>query len=146
MRVWAGVGALIISVQLCLAADARHEAADAWWSGFGEKAKAELKRLPEAGRRAFRDALIACSLYADHYASADYEAQCERATKVFVIEFSQDGSAIEMSFKTSRLITAMASAQLELDRQHGIRGSSASEVRYQGLDVLQRAYRETQGR
>ena len=85
-------------------------------------------------------------LYADNYDSAEYKAQCERATKAFVIEFSQHGSAIEMSFNMSRSTTAVTSAQLELDRQHGIRGTSAGEVRYQGLDVLQRAYRETQSR
>jgi hypothetical protein len=147
VRVWAGVGLLIISAQLCIAADARREAAaDAWWSLWGEKVKAELKSLPNAGRRAFRDALIACSLYADDYDSADYKAQCERATKAFMIEFSQGGSAIELSFKTSMLSTAMTSAQLELDRQRGTRGTSSGEVRYVGLDVLQRAYRETQSR
>jgi hypothetical protein len=146
MRVGAGIGLLILSVQLCVAADARREAADRWWSLWGEKTKAELKSLPNAGRKAFRDALIACSLYADEYDSAEYKAQCEKATKAFVIEFSQDGSAIEMSFRASRLSAAMTSAQLELDRQHAIRGTSGGEVRYQGLDVLQRAYRETQSR
>jgi hypothetical protein len=140
----AGVGLVILSVQLCVAADARREAADRWWSLWGEKVKAELKRLPPAGRPVFRDALIACSLYADDYDSADYKAQCERATKTFVIEFSQDGSAIELAFRALMVSAAMTSAQLELDRQHGIRGSGGGEVRYQGLDVLQRAYRETQ--
>ncbi len=35
---------------------------------LGVRAKAELKGLPEPGRRAFREALIACSLYADELA------------------------------------------------------------------------------
>jgi hypothetical protein len=55
MRVRAGI---LLSVQLCVAADPRREAADGWWSLWGEKVKAELKRLPQAGRSAFRDALL----------------------------------------------------------------------------------------
>ena len=56
MHIAVSVGALLISIQLCLASDARREAAQTWWSGMGEQVKAELKRLPEAGRRAFREA------------------------------------------------------------------------------------------
>jgi hypothetical protein len=137
--------ALIISVQFCLASDARREAAEGWWSLWVEqtKTKAELKRLPDTGRRAFREALIACSLYADDYDSADYRAQCQRASKSFVTEISQDSSAVDLSFKMSMAMTAVLSAQRELDRQHGIRDSGGGEARYGGLDVLQRAYRET---
>jgi hypothetical protein len=40
------------------------------WAAFGEQAKAELLDLPEKGRNAFREALIACSVYAaDEYDS-----------------------------------------------------------------------------
>jgi hypothetical protein len=87
--------------------------------------------------------LIACSLYADDYDSADYKTQCQRASKSFVIEFSNDSSAIALSFKMSMSMTAVLSAQRDLDRQHGIRDSGGGEARYGGLDGLQRAYRET---
>jgi hypothetical protein len=143
LRAAASVCALIVSVQLCLASDARREAAEGWWSLWGEKTKAEVKRLPDAGRRAFREALIACSLYADDYDSADYRAQCQRASKSFVIEFSRDSSAIDLSFKASKSSTAVWSAQVELDRQNGKRDTVGGDTRYMGLDVLQRAYRET---
>ena len=68
IRVAVSVAALLMSVHLCLAGDARRQAAEGWWFTWGEKAKAELKGLPEPGRRAFREALIACSLYADELA------------------------------------------------------------------------------
>lgn len=143
MHIAVSVGALLISVQLCLASDARREAAQTWWSGMGEQVKAELKRLPEAGRRAFRQALLACSLCADEYDSDAYRAACQRAVKFFVIEFSRASSAIDLSFRMSMSMTAVWSATLELDRQHGKRDTTGGDTRYMGLDVLERAYRET---
>ncbi len=84
IRVLAIVGVLLISAQLSLAVDERREAVERWWSTWGEKMKAELAALPEQGRHAFRDALVACSLYADEYDSDPYRAECRRAVKFFV--------------------------------------------------------------
>jgi hypothetical protein len=143
------VSALLISAQLCIAAETRREAAEVWWSMWGEKVKAELNGLPEAGRRAFRDALLACSLYADEYNSGAHRAECQRAEKSFVIDFSRESSAIDLSFKNSMLNTSIMSANLALARQQGksemeimdmMRGG---DTRYVGLDVLERAYRQT---
>jgi len=146
IHVAVSVAALLMSVHLCLAGDARRQAAEGWWFTWGEKAKAELKGLPEPGRRAFREALIACSLYADEYDSDAYRGECQRAVKFFVIEFSRDSSAIDLSFRTSMSMTAGWSAQVKLDRQHGKRDTSGGDTRYMGLDVLERAYRETRER
>jgi hypothetical protein len=143
MHIAASAGALLISVHVCFASDARREAAEGLWSSWGEKTKAELKRLPETGRRAFWKALVACSLYADEHDSNAYRAECQKAVKFFMIEFSRGSSAIDLSFKMSMSMTALWSAQLELDRQRGKRDTIDDGTRYMGLDVLERAYRDT---
>jgi len=51
MHIVVSVGALLISVQLCLAADERREAFDAGWSAWGQQAKAELAGLPSNALR-----------------------------------------------------------------------------------------------
>src|SRR5215472_18694060 len=98
MRIAVGVSLLIVPAQLCLASDARREAADGWWSAWGKNVKTELNALPDAGRKAFRDALIACSLYADEYNSDVRGAECKRAVKAFTVEYGRDHSPIELTF------------------------------------------------
>jgi hypothetical protein len=111
---------------------------------LGEKTKAELKRLPEAGRKAFREALLACSLYADEYDSASHRDECKRASKNFVLEFSSRSSPINLCFSASITMTAVWSANLALEYQQGKRPDmSGGDTRYMGIDVLERAYRET---
>lgn len=51
-------------------------------------AQTEFAALSEDGRAAYKKALIACSLYAEHsYDPADYKTQCETAYKSFDVEY-----------------------------------------------------------
>jgi hypothetical protein len=146
MRVAVGVSALLISVQVCLAADGRRQIFEGHWSLFGEKAKAELAALPEKGRSAFRETLIACSLYADEYFNGEYKTKCERALKFFVIEFGRPSSTIELLFKGALAMTHVQASQVELDQMHGQRDITDDDTRKGFIDVLEKAYRETRER
>jgi hypothetical protein len=127
------LSAVLISTQLCLASDTSREAAEAWWSIYGETAKAELRRLPDAGRKAFQNALVACSLYADDYHSQAHRAECQRAEKSFIIEFSRNSSAIDFWFKNSIINTEILSANVALEIEHGKRPDvSGGDARYLG--------------
>ena len=146
-RILATVGALLTSVQFCLAADERRQTFESMWAAFGEEAKAELEDLPEKGRNAFREALIACSVYAaDEYDSPTHRDKCETGSDFFVREFSHNWSAIDVLFQMAISYTSVWMEQVELDHRHGRRGITVDDSRRGIIDVLERAYRETRER
>jgi len=147
MRVLATVGALLISVQFCLAADERGQTFESMWAAFGEQAKAELTDLPEKGRNAFREALIACSVYgADEYDSPTHRDKCETGSQFFVRGFSHNWSAIDVLFQMAISFTSVWMEQVALDHLHEQREITDDDSRRGIIDVLERAYRETRER
>jgi hypothetical protein len=144
MHVLPTVGALLISVQLCFAADERRQTFESMWAAFGEQAKEELVALPEKGRSAFREALIACSVYADdEYDSPTHRDKCETGSQFFVHEFSHNWSAMDVLFQMAISYTSVRMTHIELDHLHGRREITDDDTRRGIIDVLERAYRET---
>jgi hypothetical protein len=117
------------------------------WAAFGEQAKAELADLPENGRDAFQEALIACSLYAaDRYDSATHRDKCETGSQFFVREFSHNWSALDLLFQMTISFTSAWSSQVALHHLHGQREMTDDGTRRGIIDVLEKAYRETRER
>ena len=93
IRGLATAGLLLVSMQICLG-EQRQETIKVWWPLFEQKAEQEISALPKAGRAALQKALIACSLFADDYFNVRYQMECERISKAFVVEFSDDASTL----------------------------------------------------
>jgi hypothetical protein len=143
-RILTTVGALLISIQFCLAADERRQTFESMWAAFGEQAKAELADLPEKGRNAFQEALIACSVYAaDEYDSPTHRDKCETGAEFFVREFSHSWSAMDVLFQMAISFTSVWMAQVALDHLHRQSEMADDDSRRGIIDVLERACRET---
>jgi hypothetical protein len=89
IRGLATAGLLLVSIQICLG-EQRQETFKVDWGIWGPKAVQEIAALPKAGRAALQKALVACSLFTDDYLSVQYQTECERASKFFVVEFSSN--------------------------------------------------------
>jgi hypothetical protein len=100
IRGLATAGLLLVSMQICLG-EQRQETFKVWWPLFGQKAEQEISALPKAGRAALQKALIACSLFSDDYLSVQYQTECERASKFFIVEFSSNDSFVKTLLQTA---------------------------------------------
>jgi len=128
------------SVQLGFAMSAeRQKAAEAGWGLFGERIKEEIRRLPTAGRAAFRDALVACALAADGYSDEAPLGDCKRAAKYLEVEFLQPKSLILLEFNETIAGLQIVAANVRLS---GHADPQSEAARYPFLDVLKRAYDE----
>ena len=67
-------GALLLVGGTCFAQDPW---SDQYSAMTGPDAQKEFAALPENGRATYKRALIACSLYVDHYYDPNYKNQCE---------------------------------------------------------------------
>ena len=56
---------------------------DQYSATTGPDAQKEFAALPENGRAAYKQALIVCSLYVDHYDDLNYKKRCEAVYKRF---------------------------------------------------------------
>jgi hypothetical protein len=130
---------------LCLASEARRKAAEDWWNFEGNRLRTEIASLSVPGRTAFRDALIACTLYLEESSNAAREDACQKAEKLFVIEHTSGYSAADSAFKMAMINAKIDKANHELEYRQGKFNNwkSGDDFYYAYLDVLQRAYRET---
>jgi clan AA aspartic protease (TIGR02281 family) len=142
IRGLATAGLLLVSMQICLG-EQRQETFKVWWPLFGQKAEQEISALPKAGRAALQKALIACSLFADDYFNVRYQMECERISKAFVVEFSDDASTLAYLFRGAITLTRVQHTQDELDAQQGRRGQDPDpQTRKVFTDILQKAYHD----
>jgi predicted aspartyl protease len=111
---------------------------------FGAQRQSKKYRLYlSAGRAALQKALIACSLFADDYFNVRYQMECERTSKAFVVEFSDDASTLAYLFRGVITLTKVQHTQVELDAQQGRRGQDQdSQMRKVFTDILQKAYHD----
>jgi hypothetical protein len=73
-------GALLLVAGTCFAED---QWPDQYSATTGPDAQKEFAALPENGRAAYKRALIACSLYVDHYYDPNYKNQCRTFVQKF---------------------------------------------------------------
>lgn len=143
IRTLTSAGLLLVSMQICLAAEQRQETFKFQWGIWGQKAQQEIATLPQAGRAALQRALIACSLFADDYLSAQYRRECERASKSFIVEFSGTNSFVKMLLQNAVTLTNVQQTQALLDAQEGRRGQDLDPQTWKVfIEVLQKAYHD----
>ena len=120
---------------------------DQYSATTGPDAQKEFAALPENGRAAYKQALIACSLYVDHYydPNSNYKNQCETVYKSFEVEFGS--RSIGLLFHNAIISTRMmvinsqlgvSQARRELDGDNDFAKAS--------IAALERIYRETNSR
>jgi hypothetical protein len=63
VRTLTSAGLLLVSMQICPAAEQRQETFKLWWPLFGQKAQQEISALPKAGRAALQKVVVARSLF-----------------------------------------------------------------------------------
>jgi hypothetical protein len=113
------------------------------WSTYGQKAEQEIGALPKAGRAALQKALIACSLFADDYLSAQYQTECKKTSKFFVVEFSSESSFLKLLLETTVTVTNVHQTQALLDAQQGRRGQIYDPQPWKVyIEILQKAYHD----
>jgi hypothetical protein len=142
IRILTSAGLLLVSVQTCFAAGERQETFKLWWSFFGQQAEQEIAVLPRAGRLALQKALVACSLFVDDYLNAQYQTECERTSKFFVVEFTGDGSSVGLLLKNAVVLSSAQQTLALLDAQQGRRGNDDPQTRKVFIEVLQKAYHD----
>ena len=143
IRTLTTAGLLLVSMQICLAAQQPAETFKNSWSFYGPKAEQEIAALPRAGRAALLKALIACSLFADDYLSAQYQIECERTSKSFLVEFSNEGSFVKLLLETTAIMTRMHQTQALLEAQQGRRGQIYDPQTWKVyIRILQKAYHD----
>jgi hypothetical protein len=121
-------------------------AQDPWPDQFsattGPNAQKEFAALPENGRAAYKQALIACSLYVDDYYDPNYKKQCETVYKSFALEFGS--RSIGLLFRNAIISTRMmvinsqlgvSQARRELDGDNDFAKAS--------IAALEKIYRES---
>jgi predicted aspartyl protease len=143
IRTLTSAGLLLISMQICLAAQQPAETFKILWSTYGQKAEQEIGALPKAGRAALQKALIACSLFADDYLSAQYQTECKKTSKFFVVEFSSESSFLKLLLETTVTVTNVHQTQALLDAQQGRRGQIYDPQPWKVyIEILQKAYHD----
>jgi predicted aspartyl protease len=137
MRIRLGLVCLFVGCIWTQTCFAQTEAA-----AFAPQIKAELAALSENGRAVLSKALIACSLYVDHY-DERYEDECKRTSQAFKVQFSNGKSSICLVLEGAIIATQIAMANTKLSIAHG-ELPSWREVN-QGkaeIEALQKAYRD----
>jgi Histidine kinase len=109
IRAFTTAGLLLVSMQICRG-EQRQETFKFQWGVWGPKAEQEIAILPKAGRAALQKALIACSLFSDDYLSVQYQTECQRASKFFIVEFSTNDSFVKMLLQTAVTLASAADA------------------------------------
>jgi hypothetical protein len=144
IRTLTSAGLLLVSMQICLAAEQRQQTFKDEWGFWGPKAEQEIAALPKAGRAALQKALVACSLFTDDYLSVQYQTECERASKFFIVEFSSnDDSFVKMLIQWVVTLAKVQQTQHLLDAQQGRRGPDYNPQTWKHfLKILQKAYHD----
>jgi len=94
----ATAGLLLVSMQVCLG-ETRQDAFKVQRGIWGPKVEQEIAALPKAGRAALQKALVGCSPFTDDYLSVQYQTECERASKFFTVEFSNNDSLLKTNLQ-----------------------------------------------
>jgi hypothetical protein len=104
--------------------------------------KSEAATLSSAGRQAFREALLACASYHEHYRDVALELQCERQINIFNFDFAESDSRITLFLES---VMKMARTDANLNESTPARGKTQKRTRrgQYFLDQLVRAYRES---
>jgi len=115
---------------------------DQYSATTGPDAQKEFAALPENGRAAYKQALIACSLYVDHYDDPNYKKQCEAVYKRFEVEFGSRfiGRLFHNAIISTRMMVinsqlGVSQARRELDGDNDFAKAS--------IAALDKIYRET---
>ena len=99
-------------------------------------------RLPENGRATYKRALIACSLYVDHYYDPNYKNQCETVYKSFAVEFGP--RFIGLLFRNAIISTRMMVLNSELSVSQARRELDGdNDFAKASIAALEKIYRET---
>jgi predicted aspartyl protease len=133
-------GGLLLAAQTCFAED---QLSGSFGAALSPDAVKEFAALSENGRAAYKQALIACSLYADNSDNANYESQCKTAYQAFKVEFGSE--FIGLIFENVIITTAMTKTNIELTFNQGRRpdlDSYSNHFAKGSIAVLQKIYRE----
>jgi hypothetical protein len=142
IRGLATAGLLLVSMQICLG-EQRQETFKFDWGIWGPKAEQEIAALPKAGRESLQKALIACSLFTDDYLSVQYQTECQRASKFFIVEFSTNDSFVKTLLRTAVTLANVQQTQARLDAQQGRRGPDYDPQTWKVfIEILQKAYHD----
>jgi hypothetical protein len=135
-------GALLLVGGTCFA---QAPWSDQYSATTGPDAQKEFVALPENGRAAYKRALIACSLYVDHYYDPNYKNQCETVYKSFEVEFGSRfiGLLFHNAIMSTRMMVinsqlGVSQARRELDGDNDFAKAS--------IAALEKIYRETNWR
>ena len=148
--IWALLGALQLPglnvVSDSHAAEKPSETFNSTWPLLGLQAKTEVASLSEMGRVTFSKALVACSLYSDDYLNSGYKRSCEEKSKIFVLEFSEPSSYIDILFKLAKNMADLNALQKHLasEQQRSARAVPTADNEWRVyIEILEKAYRET---
>jgi hypothetical protein len=104
--------------------------------------KREAVTLSFAGRQAFREALLACASYHEHYREESLQLECERQINVFDFDFAKEDSRITLFLKS-----VMNLARREASAEEGVPAKERPQQRAKRgqyfLDQLLTAYKES---
>ena len=131
-------GALLLVAGICFAED---QWPDSYSAGIGPDAQKEFAALPENGRAAYKQTLIACSLFVDEPSNAKLKQDCKAAIAAFALEFNKP--FIRLLFNYSILATDIDRAHTELSIQHGQSVPYHANPGKASIAALQKIYRET---
>ena len=132
-------GAVLLVGGTCFAQDPWP---DQYSATTGPDAQKEFAALPENGRAAYKQALIACSLYVDHYYDPNYKNQCETVYKSFAVEFGS--RFIGLLFRNAIISTRMMVLNSELGVSQARRELDGdNDFAKASIAALEKIYRET---
>jgi hypothetical protein len=132
------VGALLLVASNCFAQD---QWPDQYSATTGPGAQKEFAALPENGRAAYKRALIACSLYVDHYYDSNYKNQCHTLFKSFEVEFGS--RFIALLFHNAIISTRMMVINSELGVSQARRELDGdNDFAKDSIAALEKIYRE----
>jgi hypothetical protein len=132
-------GALLLIASTCFADD---QWPDQFSAGVGPDAEKEFAALTESGRMSYKQALIACSLYVDHYYDRNYKNQCETLYKSFEVEFAS--RFIGLLFHNAIISTRMMVLNSELGVSQARRELDGdNDFAKASIAALEKIYRET---
>jgi hypothetical protein len=131
------VSLFIFAAALCIATGSASDEMDTW----DEWLKPEAASLSRAAREAFKDALLACSLYDDNPRDTSLKRGCDQETNTFRLEFGQRYpmianalKAMSVGVQNEQLLSDMGKSTEPLEQ------SLADKFR----ESLEKAYQESQ--
>jgi hypothetical protein len=136
------LGALLLVVGTCFAEDPWP---DQYSATTGPDAQKEFAALSENGRAAYKRALIACSLYIDHYYDPNYKRQCQTLYESFEVEFGS--RFIGLLFRNAIISTHLMVINSELGVSQARRELDGdNDFAKASIAALEKIYRETNDR